>query len=225
MSNKYWINSGIIKAAGPSSLGTYTGFDDIVCDILKCKFGMDCCTGEDETPGACCVQFNAGAGAPDCSKFTGTYYISNSGEVYICNRGVPTILGTFLYHIEGADVEYDLSDDTLIISREGTTGNTYLTMNDTGVTNVALTYIDTANPLEITVVAAGDAAAQISATDGMQTASVTVTAPGTARINSTTGQVIVTTLINAVDDAAAAGAGVLLNGLYHNAGALRIRIV
>lgn len=32
-------------------------------------------------------------------------------------------------------------------------------------------------------------------------------------------------LVNAVNDAAAAGAGVPVNGLYHNAGAVRIRLV
>lgn len=216
MANKYWVNSGVIKSSGPSSLNTYTGFDDIVCDILKCKFGMDCCTGEDETPGACCVQFNAGAGAPDCSKFTGTYYISNSGEVYICNGGTPTILGTFLYHIEGSDVVYDLSDDTLIISREGTTGSTYLAMNDTVATNVSISYVNTVDPTKLSYASVGENVAILGAVDGAISTKISV---------FQSGDITVETLGNYADDTAAAVGGVPLNGLYHNAGALRIRIV
>ena len=47
----------------------------------------------------------------------------------------------------------------------------------------------------------------------------------TGNIQVTNNTVILPALLNAIDDAAAATAGVPLNGLYHNAGAVRIRLV
>jgi hypothetical protein len=47
----------------------------------------------------------------------------------------------------------------------------------------------------------------------------------TGNIRVTNNTVILPALLNAIDDAAAATAGVPLNGLYHNAGAVRIRLV
>lgn len=225
MSNKYWVNSGVIKASGPSSLNTYTGFDDIVCDILKCKFGMDCCTGEDETPGACCVHISNTVDPPVCAEFEGSYYIDGNGDIYTCRNGVAKSMGQFMVHFTGTDVNFDAGTDDLVVTHEGVAGDLYLTMTDAPVANVSLSYIDGVDPANLTAVAAGVGSANIMAMDNAIIAQVKVQDEGTVTISSSTGQVLVPNLGNYVDDAAAAVGGVLLNGLYHNAGALRIRIV
>lgn len=225
MSNKYWVNSGIIKASGPSSLNTYTGFDDIVCDIMKCKFGLDCCTGEDGTPADCCVQIYNSVGAPECTEFEGKYAIDANGDIWTCRNGVAESMGQFMVHFTGTDVNFDAGTDDLVVTHKGVAGHLYLTMTDAPVANVSLSYIDGVDPANLTAVAAGAGSANIMAADNAVRAQVTVQDQGTVTISSSTGQVLVPNLGNYVDDAAAAVGGILLNGLYHNAGALRIRIV
>ncbi|HMT02024.1 MAG TPA: hypothetical protein PKD00_01730 [Burkholderiales bacterium] len=210
---QYYINAGEIKTTKPpasDNLNQFRSLDNIVCDILKCKFGMDCCTGDSTEDEGCCVQF--GTGEVDCDTFTGTYYIDGNGVIWTCIDGDPTGYGQMLINT-GGDITFQVSDSQAFeIERNGTNGETGLYMIDAPNATTRLKFED------------GDDLTQLE----IYSENLSLTCENTTDdtgITLTPTYILVEGLGDYVDDAAAALASIPIGGLYHTSGALKIRLV
>lgn len=217
---QYYINAGEIKTSKPPkslNLQHFVSLDDIICDILECKFGMDCCNPEGSRPsdGDCCVTFSSNQALLDCSKFTGLYYIGVDGTIYTCVDNTPTPMGQIMINYPSTDVDFNLSDDqTFEIERTGANGKTYISANDTPYTQVSLTWFYGATS-STNAISANENGNMLFSTDGSDTTIISQT-PTNIKLEG---------LGDYADDTAAATGGVVLGGLYHTSGTLKIRLV
>ena len=210
---QYYINAGEIKTTKPpasDNLNQFRSLDNIVCDILKCKFGMDCCTGDSTGDEACCVQF--GTGEVDCDTFTGTYYIDLDGFIWECRNRSASSRGQLLINT-GGDISFQVADDQAFeIERNGTNGETGLYMLDAPDATVRLQFED------------GDNITQLELFGENASLRCENTSDATS-VKLTPSAISLEGLGNYADDTAAAVGLVPVGGLYHTAGALKIRLV
>ena len=212
---QYYINAGEIKTTKPpasDNLNQFRSLDNIVCDILKCKFGMDCCTGDSTGDEDCCVQFSNTPGEPVCATFTGRYYVDGDGIIWECRSGNPIEFGQLLINT-GGDISFQVADTQAFeIERNGTNGETGLYMIDAPNATTRLKFED------------GDDLTQLE----IYSENLSLTCENTTDdtgITLTPTYILVEGLGDYVDDAAAALASIPVGGLYHTSGALKIRLV